>query len=136
MHAEPWIAVDIVEDTHRVCQLDAIGAKAEPLLAEPGVGSYLTVRFKYIGVRVQCLDQSVHEVVHRDLLHVPFDVHVAHFRNVDSSITSNNSTPRQRTAAEHAHGRQLHVHVHHASLPPHAIVGEVTPHTRSAKSGA
>merc|ERR1719494_338436 len=143
-HAEPWIAVDIVEDAHRVCQLDAIGAKAEPLLAKPGVGGYLTVRFEDISVRVQCLDQSVHEVVHRDLLHVPFvahvvqvhDVHVTHSGNIDSSIPSNNSTPRQRSAAEHAHGRQLHVHVHHASLPPHAIVGEVTPHTRSAKSGA
>ena len=144
-HAEPWIAVDIVEDAHRVGQLDAIGAKAEPLLAKPGVGSYLTVRFEDISVRVQCLDQSVHEVVHRNLLHVPFvahvvqvhDVHVAHSGNVDSSIPSNNSTPRQRSATEHAHGRQLHVHVHHATLPSHAVgVGEVAPHARSAKSGA
>merc|ERR1719474_252571 len=144
-HAEPWIAVDIVEDAHRVGQLDAIGAEAEPLLAKPGVRSYLTVRFEDISVRVQCLDQSVHEVVHRDLLHVPFvahvvqvhDVHVAHSGNVDSSIPSNNSTPRQRSATEHAHGRQLHVHVHHATLPYHAVgVGEVAPHARSAKNGA
>merc|ERR1719474_401718 len=144
-HAKPWIAVDIVEDAHRVGQLDAIGAKAEPLLAKPGVGGYLTVRFEDISVRVQCLDQSVHEVVHRDLLHMPFvthvvqvhDVHVTHSGNVDSSIPSNNSTPRQRTTAEHAHGRQLHVHVHHASLPSHAVgVGEVSPHARSTKSGA
>merc|ERR1719474_1316957 len=142
-HAEPWIAVDIVEDAHRVCQLNAIGAKAEPLLAKPGVRSYLTVRFEDIGVSVQCLDQSVHEVVHRDLLHVPFvahvvqvhDVHVAHSWDIDSSIPSNNSTPRQRSAAEHAHGRQLHVHVHDATLPSHAV-GEVAPHARSAKSGA
>merc|ERR1712200_180989 len=62
-HAEPWIAVDVVEDAHRVGQLDAIGAKAEPLLAKPGVGCYLTVRFEDISVSVQCLDQSVHEVV-------------------------------------------------------------------------
>merc|ERR1719474_398065 len=142
-HAKPWIAVDIVEDAHRVCQLDAIGAKAEPLLAKPGVRSYLTVRFVDIGVGVQCLDQSVHEVVHRDLLHMPFvahvvqvhDVHVAHSGDVDSSKPSNNSSPRQRSATEHAHGRQLHVHVHQATLPSHAV-GEVAPHARSAKSGA
>merc|ERR1712200_259803 len=54
-HAEPWIAVDVVEDAHRVGQLDAIGAKAEPLLVKPGVGCYLTVRFEDISVSVQCL---------------------------------------------------------------------------------
>merc|ERR1719173_85549 len=78
-------------------------------------------------------------------LHMPFvahvvqvhDVHVAHSGDVDSSIPSNNSTPRQWSATEHAHGRQLHVHVHDATLPSHAVgVREVAPHARSAKSGA
>merc|ERR1719209_2158020 len=36
-HTKSWVAINILENVHRIAQLDAIGSKTEPLLAEPWV---------------------------------------------------------------------------------------------------
>merc|ERR1719500_2004690 len=143
-----WIAVDIIENVHRVAELDSIGSKAELLLAKPRVRRDLPVRFKDISVRVQSFNQRLHKVVHRDLLHMSFFrvqafltiqvhlVHETHPWQPKCPVTSNDTSSIHWLAAVHAHGGHLHVLVHQAATPSHAVGAEVTAHTRCAESGA